>query len=713
MVSLSVKRFTAWLQPLRLARVLSARFEILLGLGVVAGAAILAVPLDTLSAEQTRNRLAWIIDGGLIQFEAYLSRLVDHTEGTATTAALQVEKKAQELDDLWKQQVQEGKDLSFLLVLDNDGRILNGHTQVVVDPQKVERLVDLPPTESAREIRYIPAEVSAKRYQLHWRAAAIRPDAALDLRILKDAGRLAKPLAGVEAMPRSQVEALGLGNQLGARSSSTLVAMAVRPVKKDGRTLLVAAGTLLEGYPTLVDELVLQIGLPVASIFSPMGRISTTLAQQDGRRLIASELPAQARETVLQAAQSTVGVERVGLHEYFLGWHPIYDHAIASGPGQPVGILEVGLPKSHLERMIWRTRWTALGTAASLLPMPLLLGIYWMRRWRRAERERELVLLSVADGVIGTDLEGRIVFANQTAATLLGRSIRELKAAFLGDVFPLVAFRQHSLIDLALAAGANQTHIALVRRGREQSTAFEYALAPVRDGERLRGTVLTFRDIAERLAADHKRQEVLVLAERTRLAAEVHDSVMNAITGTVWQLEAVKEMIPTAHQAHECLDLALQSAREGQNQLRGALIQLRKEIDEQGSTLPANLAALARQAERTKKLRVCFDLDGEPFDLPPHVTNQLVRIAAEAITNTLKHAKAVTLKVRLAFRAGEIAMSIADDGIGFDPATPRVLGSIGLLSMRERAQRIGACLQVQSAPGGGTTVHVTLPMLLP
>jgi len=96
--------------------------------------------------------------------------------------------------------------------------------------------------------------------------------------------------------------------------------------------------------------------------------------------------------------------------------------------------------------------------------------------------------------------------------------------------------------------------------------------------------------------------------------------------------------------------------------------------------------------------------------LAPAPATQVLRIAQEALGNALRHAEAERIEVRLENGGGALVLSVADDGVGFDPEGPEVRGQrLGLTSMAERATELGGTLRVTSTPGRGTTVRLEVP----
>jgi len=99
---------------------------------------------------------------------------------------------------------------------------------------------------------------------------------------------------------------------------------------------------------------------------------------------------------------------------------------------------------------------------------------------------------------------------------------------------------------------------------------------------------------------------------------------------------------------------------------------------------------------------------GEEPELPLEIKEGLYRIAQEALNNTIRHAQASRVAIRLQEDSGEIVLSVQDDGVGFD-LRDEYPGHMGLHTMRERVEKMGGALHIESAPGRGTRVRVTLP----
>jgi signal transduction histidine kinase len=202
-----------------------------------------------------------------------------------------------------------------------------------------------------------------------------------------------------------------------------------------------------------------------------------------------------------------------------------------------------------------------------------------------------------------------------------------------------------------------------------------------------------------------------VVAERSRLAREIHDTLAQGLAGISMQLESVAETLvssPEEAQAH--LDRARTLARGSLTEARRSVWELRPRALDDGDLVKC-LAAVVDQ-HRDRPLPVRLAVKGESARLAAETESNLLRIAQEAITNAVRHAQAGAVEVELAFGRTDLALRVRDDGRGFEvPAVGTTLnGHFGLLGMHERAERIGGRLSLVSRPGQGTEVSVSVPM---
>jgi signal transduction histidine kinase len=209
--------------------------------------------------------------------------------------------------------------------------------------------------------------------------------------------------------------------------------------------------------------------------------------------------------------------------------------------------------------------------------------------------------------------------------------------------------------------------------------------------------------------------EKAIAAERSRLARELHDSVTQSLYSLTLLAEAGQRMIQT----EELQQIAGNQARLGEiaqqalQEMRLLVYELRPlALEREGliGALEQRLETVERRAGIQAPVLVDVDTrQGEgQVELAPELEEELYGIAQEALNNALKHAKAsqVALSVRVA--DGSVALEVADDGQGFDPVGIHDAGGLGLISMQERADKIGGQLTIHSAPGEGTRVSVSL-----
>jgi len=186
---------------------------------------------------------------------------------------------------------------------------------------------------------------------------------------------------------------------------------------------------------------------------------------------------------------------------------------------------------------------------------------------------------------------------------------------------------------------------------------------------------------------DHKDRRLAALAMEARLLSrglapgEAKDKTdrlvveLQALSQDVWRL---------SHRLHPCVLERLGLAE----------------------ALEANAAAIAER----DGLRVQLAVRDAGDSLPPEIAFCLYRVAQEALHNAARHSGAETTRLTLIRDDGEIRLTVADSGTGFDPAEARGGAGLGLASMEERARLLGGCLEVRSTPGAGTEIEVVLPL---
>ena len=193
------------------------------------------------------------------------------------------------------------------------------------------------------------------------------------------------------------------------------------------------------------------------------------------------------------------------------------------------------------------------------------------------------------------------------------------------------------------------------------------------------------------------------MEERQKLARELHDSVSQALYGIALGAHSARTLLKRdPGLVTEPLEYILSLARTGLAEMRALIFELRPEsLESEGLVAALNKQAAAVQARH--EVPVETELCDEP-NLPLKVKQELYRVAQEALHNTVKHAGASRVQVRLGQTDEAIILEIRDNGRGFDPAGS-FPGHLGLLSMQERVRHLEGVLSIESTPGEGTTVR--------
>ncbi|GLW63611.1 two-component sensor histidine kinase [Actinomadura rubrobrunea] len=202
-------------------------------------------------------------------------------------------------------------------------------------------------------------------------------------------------------------------------------------------------------------------------------------------------------------------------------------------------------------------------------------------------------------------------------------------------------------------------------------------------------------------------------AERERLTAEIHDTLAQGFLTILTLLQAAERRLAPDDPVRAAVEPAIRIARDNLAEAR-ALIAARPPVALDSAPVAEALRRLTAAFGEETGVDATYRVDGEPRPLSPAADVVLLRAAQEALANVRRHASARTVCVRLRFDEETARLTVADDGVGFDPddAVQPDLGTgehVGLLGLRRRAAALGGTVSIRSAPGAGTTVSVELP----
>ena len=288
---------------------------------------------------------------------------------------------------------------------------------------------------------------------------------------------------------------------------------------------------------------------------------------------------------------------------------------------------------------------------------------------------------------------------------------REGKASLIEDIREVPAFALRDrllplgtvtvlLIPMSIIGrleGAIGLRFASKRRFRSEEIELAQALA--------NQAMLAMR--LTRLYAESR--ESAVIAERNRMARDIHDTLAQGFTGIIVQLEAAADAaskgLPKESQEHcvRAADLARESLGEARRSVRA----LRPRILEENDLCEA-LPSLIRKMTATTGLKASFRCHGEALQLANGWDESFLRIGQESLTNTIHHADATQFRADLFFDNDEVRLELQDNGRGFDVNAQHA--GFGLLGIGERVEQMGGRLTIRSGAGGGTALSVRVPL---
>ncbi|MCE3288894.1 MAG: hypothetical protein K0R83_906, partial [Caulobacter sp.] len=198
------------------------------------------------------------------------------------------------------------------------------------------------------------------------------------------------------------------------------------------------------------------------------------------------------------------------------------------------------------------------------------------------------------------------------------------------------------------------------------------------------------------------------LAERERIARELHDTLLQGVQGLILRFQLIAEELPRNRPQRRAMEAALDEADTVLGEARDRVQDLRM-TDLEAGDLDAALGQLAQSEAGPPPVGVF--VEGEARPLERIAFDELFQIVREALVNARRHAGATCIEIRVRYAPGWLTVAVADDGMGVAPEVLKAgrAGHFGLTGMRERARRISARLRIESGPGAGTRVEIGLP----
>jgi signal transduction histidine kinase len=271
-----------------------------------------------------------------------------------------------------------------------------------------------------------------------------------------------------------------------------------------------------------------------------------------------------------------------------------------------------------------------------------------------------------------------------------------LAVSLVGLTWTIMIHRKNSALELSIAEKIKAreelqiAHDQLEQRVRERTRELKFEMGARQEAE-------------VRVKA--------ILAERTRIAQELHDTLLQGFTGIGLKLEALTSSLPSSLEATKGqLQRILDRSDEYLVEARRAVWELRSPSLEKAGTFSKALSNAVERALASTGIRLNFSVSGAARELEPAIEDNLLRICEEAVTNAVKHARPTHVEVNLGFTDAEVQLRVRDDGRGFDPQSPESskAGHFGLAGIRERVKSLSGNFSLNSRPGEGTELTVTV-----
>lgn len=310
----------------------------------------------------------------------------------------------------------------------------------------------------------------------------------------------------------------------------------------------------------------------------------------------------------------------------------------------------------------------------------------------------------ISDALLTLEFDGTIQYISPAVEAILGYTPEEMMGLtvfdFIGPDEHDIARNRLRMLSTSELPGFSE-YQALTKQG--ETRWIRISSQPIEDSGRITGIQGVMSDIHDRKIAAEQLEKAAVLAERERLARDLHD----AVTQSLFMATATAEALPRVWEQNP--EQAQQALKELQLLTRGALAEMRSLLLELRPTSFSEqpLATLIQQltdglAARSRMI-VTTTILGE-YHLPADTKMALYRITQEALNNTIKHAEASRALVSLQCEDEQLLLRIIDDGKGFDHES--IVSHFGLENMRARADDIGADINFKSSPGNGTEITI-------
>lgn len=334
---------------------------------------------------------------------------------------------------------------------------------------------------------------------------------------------------------------------------------------------------------------------------------------------------------------------------------------------------------------------------------------------RQSEARYRGLFEGANDIIVSIDPDAHIEDINRKGSELLGFTREEMVGMNLLDDLVSAPSRdsaREAMAGVIAEGSASGIEAVFVTRGGGRIN-LEISASAHCDGGGVSGMTFILRDTTERKRAEEEilrhNRELAFMEERNRIARELHDSVSQLLFSLVLNAETAGVLVESdPGQAMGHIQSVRQVANRAQEKMRTLLTELRLGPLEGG--LCVALKEYVSSFGGAEGIDVTFLADGgQPLDAP--LERELFRVAQEAMNNIAKHSRARSATIELGYGQGTVRLTVEDDGVGFDPASPQAMArGLGLTIMRERVQGLSGRMDIESQPGRGTRIVVEVPL---
>ena len=342
---------------------------------------------------------------------------------------------------------------------------------------------------------------------------------------------------------------------------------------------------------------------------------------------------------------------------------------------------------------------------------------------QRSESRYRALVESSPDAIVMFDLEGRILFASPQAAErheadeasdLIGRSVMDLVVESERELMK-------SNIRLLLMSGIRRNDQYTGLRTDGSTFAGEVSASVIKDASgKPEALMAVYRDITEHKEAQKALQKeqnslrrMLRASDRDRelIAYDIHDRIAQRLLGALMQFEAVMQVgRDLAEDDGVRFDLGLAALRQASAEARSLINRTRTPVLEEFGVAAAVTEFIDQSNKMPGGPEITYSCNAQFQRLEPVLESTIFRVVQEAVTNACIHSESEIVRVRLIHQGENVTIDVQDNGIGFDLTSVRE-NRFGLHSIRERTRLLGKDLKIESAPGQGTRIRATFPLV--